>query len=88
MKTGGNLKVVETPKAAAPASGAPGEVVARAGYSVEEWCFALGIGRTSFYAMGANIAPKRIKIGKRSIVIEPPGAWAARVAEHQAVEAA
>lgn len=59
------------------------DVAARAGYSVEEFCFAVGIGRTSFYGLPAALAPSRIKLGKRTIVTESPSAWVSRVAELQ-----
>lgn len=59
----------------------------RAGYSVEEFCFSVGIGRTSFYALGGDLAPRRIRIRKRTIVTESPAEWVARIEKSQKVAA-
>ena len=55
-------------------------LAARAGWAVAEFCEAVGIKRTYFYALPPEIAPRRIKLGRRTIVTEAPSAWVARVA--------
>jgi hypothetical protein len=52
----------------------------RAGYTVEDWCAAIPIGRTLFYELPPEIVPRSIKIAARTIVVEAPTLWLARIA--------
>ena len=53
--------------------------ISRAGWKIPEWCAAIGISRASFYLLARK--PKTIKLGRRTVVIEPPGKYVQRIAE-------
>lgn len=53
----------------------------RAGWSVEEWCAAIPIGRTLFYDLPAILAPRVIKIRARTVVVESPTSWLERISD-------
>lgn len=55
---------------------------ARAAWNIPAWCAALGLGRSTFYIL--DIRPRSIKIGKRTLITEPPGEYAERIAAMQA----
>jgi hypothetical protein len=57
---------------------------AKVGWSIQEWCAALNLGRSTFYLLPAELRPKILRIGDRQIVIEAPSAYAERVAAMQA----
>lgn len=55
----------------------------RAGWSIPSYCDACNFSRATFYNLPENLRPRSLKIGKRHIVIEPPGEYLARLAEAQ-----
>lgn len=55
--------------------------LARAAWSVPEWCAALGLGRSTYYTL--TTPPQSIKIGKRHLIVEAPSDYARRIAELQ-----
>jgi hypothetical protein len=65
------------PKAAPPR-------LERAGWTVSDWCRAVGFGRSTFYALDPAMRPASVQVGARRIVAEPPKEWLARVAQLQA----
>ena len=53
-----------------------------AAWNIPTWCAALDIGRSSFYVL--EVRPRAIKVGKRTLIIESPAAYAERLAAMQA----
>ena len=51
----------------------------RAAWTVEEFAEGARIHRATFYKIPAELRPASIKIGKRTVIIESPAAWLARV---------
>jgi len=49
-------------------------------YGISDWCAKAKLGRSSFYGLPPEIAPKQITVGRRRIIIENPRHWAERVA--------
>jgi len=52
-----------------------------AGWSIPAWCAATSISRASFYLL--HHKPRTVKLGRRTVVIEPPDIYLLRVAEAQ-----
>jgi len=50
-----------------------------AGYRPSCWARAVGFSRQKLYALGADIKPHSIKIGRMRIITESPADWLARV---------
>lgn len=59
----------------------------RAGWSIPEFCAACNFSRGTFYNLTDELRPRQIKILKRTIVIEPPAQYLARLAAAQAERA-
>ncbi|MCA3069429.1 MAG: hypothetical protein ING90_08595 [Rhodocyclaceae bacterium] len=55
----------------------------RVGFSLTEWCELTSISRPKLYTLPAELRPKTIKIGRRTIVIEAPADYLKRVAATQ-----
>lgn len=55
----------------------------RAGWSIPSYCEACNFSRATFYNLPDDKRPRSLKIGKRHIVIEPPGDFLARLAAEQ-----
>jgi len=49
-------------------------------YYVAQWCKEAKIGRTFFYELPAELAPRQVTVGRRRLIIEDPRAWAERLA--------
>jgi hypothetical protein len=56
-----------------------------AGWTIPAWCEATSISRASFYLLAQR--PETVKLGRRSVVIESPAAYLARIASLQKVAA-
>lgn len=54
--------------------------IKQAGYSIPEWCRAVGISRASYYNLPADQQPRTARIGRRHIVIEAPADFLNRIA--------
>lgn len=52
-----------------------------AGWSITSWCQATSISRATFYTLFQK--PRTVKIGSRTVVIESPREYLARIAEAQ-----
>lgn len=50
-----------------------------AGWAIRDWCMATNISRASFYLLA--VRPGRVKLGRRTIVIESPQDYLHRIAE-------
>jgi hypothetical protein len=55
----------------------------RAGFSISEWVERVGICRGTYYNLPASLAPQRVNVGRKPIIIEEPRDWLKRVAEQQ-----
>jgi hypothetical protein len=58
----------------------------RAGWSVNDWCRSVGVCRATAYnllANGGKAAPKRVKIRGRTIIVESPSEYLARLHDTQ-----
>ena len=53
---------------------------AKAGFSIREWCPAVGMGRSTFYVLPLELRPKTVKLGKKHLVIESPRDYLDRIA--------
>ena len=53
----------------------------RAGWRLRDWLAATSVGRSTFYVLPAEIAPRQVRLGKKVVVIEAPAAWLDRVAK-------
>ncbi|MCA3029711.1 MAG: hypothetical protein ING66_14080 [Rhodocyclaceae bacterium] len=51
------------------------------GWSIQNWCAATSISRASFYLLA--LRPETVKLGRRTVVIESPAAYLARIASLQ-----
>lgn len=56
------------------------ERIRQAGYSIPEWCRAVGISRASYYNLPPGQQPRTAHIGRRHIVIEAPADFLNRIA--------
>lgn len=56
----------------------------RAGWDVPRWCAAVGVGRSSFYALPEGLRPLSVKIGRRRLILEAPDQFLRRVASGKA----
>lgn len=52
-----------------------------AGWNIPNWCNATSISRASFYLLADK--PRKVKLGRRTVIIESPEAYLQRVAESQ-----
>lgn len=52
----------------------------RAGWRLRDWLAATSIGRSTFYVLPADIAPRQVRIGKKVVVLEAPASWLDRIA--------
>jgi hypothetical protein len=52
-----------------------------AGWNIRDWCEATSISRASFYLLAQR--PRAVKLGRRTVVIESPEAYLARIASLQ-----
>ncbi len=55
----------------------------RCGFTLTEWCALTSISRPKLYTLAANMRPKSIKIGRRTVIIEAPADYLARIAAAQ-----
>lgn len=58
--------------------------LARAGWSIPAFCNACDFSRATFYNLPPELRPQSLKLGKRHIIIEPPGDYLRRLAASQA----
>lgn len=54
-----------------------------AGWTIPDWCRATSISRASFYLLAQR--PETVKLGRRTVVIESPRDYLARIANSQKV---
>jgi hypothetical protein len=52
-----------------------------AGWTIPAWCEATSISRASFYLLAKR--PETVKLGRRTVVIESPATYLARIASLQ-----
>jgi hypothetical protein len=52
-----------------------------AGWCIPQWCAATSISRASFYLLAQK--PKLVKLGTRTVIIESPADYLARIAASQ-----
>lgn len=62
--------------------------LARAAWSIDEWCSAVAFSKAKFYNLASHQRPATVKIGAQQRVIESPEAYLARLAEAQTEVAA
>ncbi|MCA3099732.1 MAG: hypothetical protein INH00_18325 [Rhodocyclaceae bacterium] len=55
----------------------------RVGFGLTEWCELTSISRPKLYTLPADLRPKAIKIGRRTIIIEAPADYLQRIAAAQ-----
>lgn len=48
-------------------------------WRIPEWCAAVSLPRCTYYLLGEH-APRAIKIGSRTRIVEHPAEWVARIA--------
>ena len=58
----------------------------KSGFSIAEWCPAVGISRATFYALPAEAKPAHVYIGARPVITESGPAWLARMAQSGGVK--
>ncbi len=58
--------------------------IQQAGWSIPEWCRAVGISRASYYNLPPGQQPRTAHIGRRHIVIEAPADFLNRIAKRAA----
>ena len=57
----------------------------RAGYQFTFWLEQVGISRTTEHDLPAKLKPRKVRIGRRIIVLESPREWLLRVARRGGV---
>ena len=62
--------------------------VRQAGYRISAWCPAVGLSRSTYYALPEELRPPSIRIGKSHIITESPEDYLKRMASVQREEAA
>ncbi len=62
-----------------PASAA----AAPATWTVDQFAAAAGVSRSLLYDLPADHWPRAVKLGRRRLIIEAPGAWLQRIADAQ-----
>ncbi len=55
----------------------------RAGWRIREWVRAVGIARSTYYALPADRAPSAVIVGGAHIVTESPAEWLQRVGKQR-----
>jgi len=55
-------------------------------WPVQEWVTSAGIGRTFFYKLPAELAPRQVTVGKRRLVVESPREWGERIARADSID--
>jgi hypothetical protein len=63
-------------------------LLARAGFSIDEFCSAVGYCRATFYNLPDELRPRSVLIRRRRIIVEPPVEYLARLAAAQTQGAA
>lgn len=66
------------------ASGSPIQLgwdseISPSGFSIEMWCRAVGISRTSEFCLRQEEKPHSVQVGRRRIIIEHPRDWLQRM---------
>jgi excisionase family DNA binding protein len=56
----------------------------KAGWATDEWCKDTGVGRSTSYELESAGKIKAVRVGKKRIIITPPAAFLASLAEQQA----
>ena len=56
--------------------------VEKVGYAIRDWCRAVGVGKSTFYAWPAELRPLTAKVGARRIILEQPAQYLLRIANH------
>ena len=51
----------------------------RAGWRVRQWCEAVGIAKSTYYALPPHLAPESVTVGRSRIIKERPADWLCRV---------
>ena len=70
----------ETTKAKSRSTDATPPPAQRAGYEVNEWCSIAGFGRALLYRLlGDGRGPRAVKIGRKTLIVETPAEFLARV---------
>jgi len=59
----------------------------KAGFAIKEWCSAVGIAVSTYYALSAEQRPRSVRLHGRVIVIESPADYLARLAAEQSIAA-
>ena len=49
------------------------------GLSIKEWATQVGIASSSFYLIEPSARPRRVKVGRRVLVVESPREWLERM---------
>jgi len=73
-----------------PARSTGAAIAERAGYSIVDFAREAGVSRGLIFKLWAAsdpVAPAKVKIASRTLIVETPRQWLARVAEMQAVDA-
>lgn len=70
-----------------PTTTAPA-TIDRAGWRVREWCRAVGIARSTYYALVGGARPHAVHVGRMRIIVESPAGWLRRVGRDIAPETA
>lgn len=55
----------------------------KAGWSIKEYGPLVDIGRTLYYSMPPDQRPRSVKVGRRTIIIEPPQEYLHRLLVNQ-----
>lgn len=59
-----------------------------AGFRISTWCPAVGLSRSTYYALPEELRPPSIRIGKSHIITESPEDYLKRIGSVQREEAA
>lgn len=51
----------------------------RAGWRVRDWCRAVSIARSTYYALRDDLRPSAVHVGAMRIIVEAPSDWLRRV---------
>jgi hypothetical protein len=58
-------------------------MIQKTGWTIKDFCVSVGISVAKFYTLPNEIAPRKVKLLGRIVIIESPEAYLARIAELQ-----
>jgi hypothetical protein len=69
------------------AASEPAGATAKAGWSIPAWCEGADLSKSTYYDLPPDVAPQKVRIGARTVIVEAPKDWLERRLREQEREA-